>query len=179
MMSSAAEIEKRLLEYRSRKERKNYIDKVSNGVKQFIKSFAKQKHVNPEVDETTLLEKVDDTEKTEEIEDMQSSIEDDCDDNLSNDGPLFTCSYLQITFYILSFILWLTIYIIFIKLQFGCVYFIMSALIGMYINTRTGPKRKNEVSAYSVFNKNCKSIPGTLKAEQFEREIRYGAGAVH
>lgn len=48
----------------------------------------------------------------------------------------------------------------------------------MYLNTRTGPKRKHEISAYSVFNKNCESIPGTLKAEQFEREMRYGAGSV-
>lgn len=48
----------------------------------------------------------------------------------------------------------------------------------MYLNTRTRPKKKNEISAYSVFNKNCESIPGTLKAEQFEREMRYGASAV-
>ncbi|GJQ78326.1 hypothetical protein Trydic_g22161 [Trypoxylus dichotomus] len=37
----------------------------------------------------------------------------------------------------------------------------------------------NEISAYSVFNKGCKSIDGTLKAEQFEREIRFGRGLLH
>ncbi|CAK1550427.1 unnamed protein product [Leptosia nina] len=42
----------------------------------------------------------------------------------------------------------------------------------------TKPKKQGEVSAYSVFNKDCKSIDGTLKAEQFEKEIRYGAGTV-
>lgn len=50
-----------------------------------------------------------------------------------------------------------------------------SALVGIYLNTRTGPKPKNEISAYSVFNENCEAIDGTLKGEQFEREIRYGA----
>lgn len=48
-----------------------------------------------------------------------------------------------------------------------------SMLFGVYFNTRT-TRKKNEVSAYSVFNENCHSIDGTLKAEQFEREIRYG-----
>ncbi|CAG4988184.1 unnamed protein product [Parnassius apollo] len=76
------------------------------------------------------------------------------------------------------FIIWLTLYILFLKLQFGAVYFIISVLVGIYLNTRTRPKKKGEVSAYSVFNENCVSIDGTLKAEQFEREIRYGAGSV-
>ncbi len=33
---------------------------------------------------------------------------------------------------------------------------------------------RHEPSAYSVFNKDCESIDGTLTAEQFERELRYG-----
>lgn len=61
-----------------------------------------------------------------------------------------------------------------IEMKFGIVFLIVSALFGIYFNTRTKPKRKNEISAYSVFNANCESIDGTLKAEQFEREIRYG-----
>lgn len=77
-------------------------------------------------------------------------------------------------YYILWFILWVTIYAIFVKLQFGTIYFIVSLLIAMYFNTRTGPKKKNEISAYSVFNKNCESIKGTLNAEQLTREMVYG-----
>lgn len=46
----------------------------------------------------------------------------------------------------------------------------------MFWNTRK--KKPGEISAYSVFNEGCESIDGTLKAEQFEREIRYGAGSV-
>lgn len=83
-------------------------------------------------------------------------------------------SYMNIIFYTLCFMLWSIFWAIFIKFQFGLVYFVISLLIGIYLNTRTHPKRKGEVSAYSVFNQNCESIDGTLKAEQFEREIRYG-----
>ncbi|XP_047511982.1 uncharacterized protein LOC125054271 [Pieris napi] len=75
-------------------------------------------------------------------------------------------------------VIWLTLYIIFLNLQFGAVFFVISVLIGICLNTSTRPKKKGEISAYSVFNKNCKSIDGTLKAEQFEKEIRYGAGTV-
>lgn len=86
---------------------------------------------------------------------------------------------MDIVYYTLCFMLWATLWAIFIKIQFGTVYFIVSIIVGIYFNTRTRPKFKDEVSAYSVFNKNCKSIDGTLKAEQFEREIRYGPVTVH
>lgn len=81
------------------------------------------------------------------------------------------CTYIDLIRFVLYFILWATLYAIFIKLQFGIAYFLISSLVIMYINTRTGPRRKGEISAYSVFNKNCKSIDGTLKAEQLEREL--------
>jgi len=44
----------------------------------------------------------------------------------------------------------------------------------MWINTRTGPKEPNEISAYSVFNPNCERIQGTLDAETLEKEMKYG-----
>lgn len=65
-----------------------------------------------------------------------------------------------------------------IELKFGTVFLLFSALFGIYFNTRTTPRKRNEISAYSVFNDNCQSIDGTLKAEQFEREIRYGPASV-
>ncbi|CAH2094755.1 unnamed protein product [Euphydryas editha] len=42
----------------------------------------------------------------------------------------------------------------------------------------TTPKKKGEVSAYSVFNKNCVSIDGTLKAEELEKQMIYGVGSM-
>ena len=82
-------------------------------------------------------------------------------------------SYVSIVKYSIWFLLWITLYVIFLKLQFGLVYLVVSALFGIYLNTRTRSKRPNEISAYSVFNKNCESIDGTLNAEQFERELLY------
>ncbi|XP_013135492.1 PREDICTED: uncharacterized protein LOC106100976 [Papilio polytes] len=81
-----------------------------------------------------------------------------------------------ITKWTIYFIIWLTVYIIFLKLQFGAVYFVISLLIGIYLNTRTGPKKEGEVSAYSVFNENCASIDGTLSADQIVRELTFGPG---
>lgn len=78
---------------------------------------------------------------------------------------------LKYTLRVVYFAFWVTLYIIAIELQFGIVFLMFSALAGIYLNTRTGPRKRNEISAYSVFNKNCESIDGTLKAEQFEREI--------
>lgn len=80
--------------------------------------------------------------------------------------------------FILYFIFWATCFAIALELQWGAVFLCVSALLGIYFNTRTGPKPRGEISAYSVFNKNVESIDGTLKAEQFEREIRYGSMSV-
>lgn len=101
------------------------------------------------------------------------------ENELLDNEPDTKYSALDIFTYILYFVLWCTLFAIFIKLEFGLVFVTTSALLGMYLNTRTGPRKRDEVSAYSVFNKNCESINGTLKAEQFEREIRYGSGAIH
>lgn len=80
---------------------------------------------------------------------------------------------------ILYFVLWATLYIIAIKFEFGAVYFVVSALIFIWLNTHTRQKKLGELSAYSVFNPDCKAIEGTLNASQLEREIRYGIGSIH
>lgn len=80
-------------------------------------------------------------------------------------------TWLDYVTYTVYFLFWATLYAIAIQLKFGIVYFMFSVLFGIYFNTRTGPKKKGEVSAYSVFNPNLESIDGTLKAEQFEKEM--------
>ncbi|KAG6455272.1 hypothetical protein O3G_MSEX009126 [Manduca sexta] len=76
-------------------------------------------------------------------------------------------------------IIWLSLYIYFLQLQFGAVFFVISLLVGIYLNTRTRPKKKGEVSAYSVFNEDCVSIDGTLKAEELQRQMLYGMGGMN
>ena len=73
---------------------------------------------------------------------------------------------------VLKILLWLVVWAIFIELQFGAVFFTISALAFVYINTRTGRGSKKEsLSAYSVFNQNCERLQGTITAEQFEAEL--------
>ncbi|XP_034945164.1 uncharacterized protein Saysd1 [Chelonus insularis] len=76
--------------------------------------------------------------------------------------------------YFLYFLLWITLYIIALQLEFGAIYFIITALIFIWKNTRTSPKKKGEISAYSVFNPNCEPIQGSINLEQLEREMGYG-----
>ncbi|XP_068153451.1 SAYSvFN domain-containing protein 1 [Drosophila tropicalis] len=106
------------------------------------------------------------------------------DETVAENSPLSSSTdpreskVLKYTLWGVYVLFWITLYVIAIELKFGLVFLMFSALFGIYFNTRTGPKSRNEMSAYSVFNKNCESIDGTLKAEQFEREIRYGSGSV-
>ncbi|XP_074167122.1 SAYSvFN domain-containing protein 1 [Sminthopsis crassicaudata] len=70
--------------------------------------------------------------------------------------------------------LWLVLLGLFVELEFGLVYFVLSLFYWMYVGTRgPGEKKKGEKSAYSVFNPGCESIQGTLTAEQFERELQF------
>ncbi|KAK4884371.1 hypothetical protein RN001_000642 [Aquatica leii] len=161
------EAEQRLAAYRAKKRREEHINKVAQSVQSFF-TFPRLRYkmtminVDEQASEqhAPLL-----NEKHEEM---------DLSDSESEDIECCVPTYITIITYILYFVLWITLYLIFLKLQFGLVYLVTSALIGIYLNTRTSKRKKNEISAYSVFNKNCESIDGTLKAEQFEREIRMG-----
>ncbi|CAO2590549.1 SAYSvFN domain-containing protein 1 [Lemmus lemmus] len=77
----------------------------------------------------------------------------------------------NITF--LKVLLWLVLLGLFVELEFGLAYFVLSMFYWMYVGTR-GPeeKKRGEKSAYSVFNPGCEAIQGTLTAEQLERELQ-------
>lgn len=78
----------------------------------------------------------------------------------------------------LKTLLWFILFGLFVEIEFGVVYVIFSSMFLIYINTRTREKLKDEPSAYSVFNPNCERLQGSLTAEQFESELRYGAAGV-
>ncbi|XP_053161161.1 SAYSvFN domain-containing protein 1 [Hemicordylus capensis] len=80
--------------------------------------------------------------------------------------------FMNVTF--LKFLLWLVLLGLFVELEFGLPYFVLSMFYWIYIGTRgPGEKKNGERSAYSVFNPGCEAIQGTLTAEQFERELQY------
>lgn len=70
---------------------------------------------------------------------------------------------------ILKVSLWLVLFILFIKLEFGAVYFVISLLVLIYMNTNV--KKKGKISAYSVFNPNLERIQGTFTPEHVEKSI--------
>ncbi|KOC61965.1 SAYSvFN domain-containing protein 1 [Habropoda laboriosa] len=113
--------------------------------------------------------------QSNDIEDVQDTESTCSDDSLDQSQ----CTMLTKVTYLLYFLLWAALYIIAIEYEFGAVYFVVSILVFICLNTRSKPKKPGELSAYSVFNPDCKAIEGTLDASQFEREIRYGIGSVH
>ena len=78
----------------------------------------------------------------------------------------------------LKLLLWILLWGFFIQIEFGTVFFFVSLFYWVYVSMQSGTRKPWEPSAYSVFNENCEAIDGTLNAEQFERELKFGAGAV-
>ncbi|XP_061221990.1 SAYSvFN domain-containing protein 1 [Neopsephotus bourkii] len=79
---------------------------------------------------------------------------------------------------VLKVLLWAVMLALFVELELGLPYFVLSLLYWMYAGTR-GPdeRRQGELSAYSVFNPGCVPIRGTLTVEQLERELYYRPAA--
>ncbi len=79
----------------------------------------------------------------------------------------------------LKILLWTLMWGFFIEIEFGLAYVAISGLVFIVASLRGGKKRApGELSAYSVFNKNFEAIEGTLSADQFEKELRYGPTSV-
>ena len=78
----------------------------------------------------------------------------------------------------LKLLFWLVLWGFFVQIEFGTVFFFLSMFYWVYISMQAGSRKPWEPSPYSVFNENCEAIDGTLNAEQFERELKFGAGAV-
>ena len=81
-------------------------------------------------------------------------------------------------------VLWAGAWAGFIRAEFGAVFLVVSLIVLLVVNTRTGsapkgPGGRGQPSAYSVFNPNCERLDGTFTAEQFERELRYGPSSVN
>ncbi|CAG9128313.1 hypothetical protein JYU34_018537 [Plutella xylostella] len=179
-------MEAKLKEYRALRRRKELIENTKEKLARtkekvvtlLTPSFMKNMEKHENDDEVLLIENEQEihheiplVEETQEVASEVSEVE-SLEEVKQESWKYF------ITKWSIYFITWLTLFIFFLKLQFGAVFFVLSCLIGIYLNTRTSPRKKGEVSAYSVFNENCVSIDGTLKAEQFEREIRYGPASV-
>ena len=72
-------------------------------------------------------------------------------------------------------VVWLLLWAWFIGSGFGAIFFILSLICFVWMNTGTKPRAPGVPSAYSVFNENCERIEGTFTAEQFDEGLRHGS----
>ncbi|KAI6653863.1 hypothetical protein LOD99_3365 [Oopsacas minuta] len=78
---------------------------------------------------------------------------------------------LDIAILILSLLIWSLFWALFIHHEFGVVFFSLSLISFIFLSL--GKKRfKKELSAYSVFNPDCRRLPGTLTGEHVDKGIR-------
>jgi len=78
-------------------------------------------------------------------------------------------------YYIIMFLCWAAVqYWMITVVGFGAVFFAISALIAIYFNTSNSEKKRNALSAYSVFNPQCTPIHGSVDSKQLERELLFG-----
>ena len=102
-------------------------------------------------------------------------------DSTITDGsvqPLAPFGRARLILTVLKAVLWILLWGFFIEVGFGAVYFVTSLLFFIVVSLRGSRRKPWEPSAYSVFNPNFETIQGTLTAEQFERELRYGPASV-
>ena len=62
-------------------------------------------------------------------------------------------------------LVYVSLQVLFIKLEFGAVFFLASGVLFMWQSLENRKRRAGEKSAYSVFNPGCEAIHGTLKSE--------------
>jgi hypothetical protein len=76
---------------------------------------------------------------------------------------------------VIKLLLWLTLLLIFIRLEFGSIYFIVSLLYLIWSSLGSRRRRqRDQLSAYSVFNPNFEKLQGTFSAEDYDRQLRRG-----
>ena len=66
---------------------------------------------------------------------------------------------------IIIFILWYSLYRLFLKYNFGAVYFMLTIIALIFLNL--GQRKPGELSAYSIFNPNHQRILGTMTTNDF------------
>jgi len=75
---------------------------------------------------------------------------------------------------VLKVLLWLVLLGLFVELDFGLPFFVISLFYWMYEGLRSPADRQpGELSAYSVFNPDCQPLLGAISAAQLEGEMGY------
>ena len=71
----------------------------------------------------------------------------------------------------LQMLLWTLIWNLFILIEFGSLFIIISLFAAIFCNL--GQREEGDLSAYSVFNKGYTTLLGQSTGQQFDKEIRH------
>ena len=164
------DIENKLLKFRQESKTKTEYVKPSTNFRDYFKidHLFNAKETKDEVTQKKPLEKVNPNLKKRKMSNIITYDEDNDADDVQHKNPQEFKIYL--TKLMLKILLWIILFAIFIKLEFGVVYFVISLIVIICLNT-SNRKKKGKLSAYSVFNPNVERIQGTLTPEQIEKSL--------
>ncbi|KAF4519059.1 hypothetical protein B566_EDAN001649 [Ephemera danica] len=175
-------MDRKLAEFRARRRREEIVNKTKDTINNllsmsFVRNEATSEAQEPLIPASerivprSLQRSPPESITSDDVSEVEEATEEEPEDDEKG-------RWLRRTNLALMFLLWFTLLCVALQLQLALAYSLISALVFIFLNTGTRPRRPGEPSAYSVFNPNCEEIDGTLNAEQFEREIRYGPASV-
>ncbi|XP_035534991.1 SAYSvFN domain-containing protein 1 [Morone saxatilis] len=173
-------MEQKLAEFRARRQADNAARKVE-GVNPQCRARTVA-DTAPQTETTTTTTTTTDSQQTKEETDSirdspESSPRKDCSDWLLDSALGRWLTSGQVVFSnltLLKVLLWLVLLGLFVELEFGLPFFVISLFYWLYEGLRSPAAREpGELSAYSVFNPDCQPLLGSLTAEQLEGEMGY------
>ncbi|XP_076612439.1 SAYSvFN domain-containing protein 1 [Chaetodon auriga] len=158
-------MEQKLAEFRARR-------RAENAVKMTEADTAAQTETTPTTDSQQTEEKTGSSRDS-----VQSSPQKDRSDWLLDSALgrwLASRQFVFSNLILLKVLLWLVLLGLFVELEFGLPFFVISLFYWLYEGLRSpAPRQPGELSAYSVFNPDCQPLLGSLTAEQLEGEMGY------
>ncbi|XP_074541242.1 SAYSvFN domain-containing protein 1 [Halichoeres trimaculatus] len=163
-------MEQKLAEFRARRQAAKKEEAVPLSTEKTVMDSSPQTDTTAAVRQHT-------EERSENSESAQSSPNKDTSDWLLDSalGRWLASRHLVMSnLMLLKVLLWLVLLGLFVELEFGLPFFIISLFYWLYEGLRSPAAREpGELSAYSVFNPDCQPLLGTLTAEQLEGEMGY------
>ncbi|XP_075940839.1 SAYSvFN domain-containing protein 1 [Anarhichas minor] len=169
-------MEQKLAEFRARRQAEHTVKRVDSAGPQCIAQTAADTAAQIDAKTTTT-----DSQRTQETENIRASsqtspIKDRSDWLLDSAVGRWLASkqFVFSNLTLLKVVLWLVLLGLFVELEFGLPFFVISLFYWLYEGLRSPAAREpGEMSAYSVFNPDCQPLLGALTAEQLEGEMGY------
>lgn len=169
-------MEKKLAEFRARRQAENAGKKDNSGGPQCRATTVTD--TAPQTDTTSTTDGQQTEERTESYRDSPPGSPKKGRSDWLLDSALgrwlSSRQYVLSNLTLLKVLLWLVLLGLFVELEFGLPFFVISLFYWIYEGLRSPAAREpGELSAYSVFNPDCQPLLGSLTAEQLEGEMGY------